>query len=142
MVQLRAAADSVDAARFDERPAPGEWSASEVMAHVVSAGRHFGDQILRILDEGQSAVAVARRPEEPAPGRTLAEWWAILERDRAALFERVRRADPAVRLEVPIEHGMFGSLNWRETLLFLRLHDLDHVGQLRQIAAALGGAPA
>ena len=33
---------------------------------------------------------------------------------------------------------MFGPLNWRETLLFLRLHDLDHAGQLRKIAAVLG----
>ena len=32
---------------------------------------------------------------------------------------------------------MFGALNWRETLLFLRLHDLDHAGQLKNIAARL-----
>jgi len=32
---------------------------------------------------------------------------------------------------------MFGTLNWRETLLFLRLHDLDHARQLEKNAAAL-----
>ena len=32
---------------------------------------------------------------------------------------------------------MFGPLTWREALLFLRLHDLDHAGQLRKIATAL-----
>jgi hypothetical protein len=37
-----------------------------------------------------------------------------------------------------VEHPFFGPLNWRETLLFMRLHDLDHAGQLKQIAAALG----
>ena len=36
-----------------------------------------------------------------------------------------------------MEHPFFGPLNWRETLLFMRLHDLDHAGQLKQIAAAL-----
>ena len=36
---------------------------------------------------------------------------------------------------------MFGGLNWRETILFLRLHDLDHAGQLRKIAAALEARP-
>lgn len=43
MAQLRAAADAVPAARFDERPGDDEWSANEVLAHVVEAGRHFGD---------------------------------------------------------------------------------------------------
>ena len=50
MEDLRRAAAAVPAARFDERPAPEEWSGNEVMAHVVAAGRHFGDQILAVLD--------------------------------------------------------------------------------------------
>ena len=41
------------------------------------------------------------------------------------------------RLGETVEHPMFGPLNWRETLLFMRLHDLDHAGQLGKIAAAL-----
>jgi hypothetical protein len=40
------------------------------------------------------------------------------------------------RLEATIPHPFFGALNWRETLLFLRLHDLDHTGQLQKVAAA------
>jgi hypothetical protein len=142
MAQLRAAADAVPAGRFDERPAPDEWSATEVMAHVVSAGRRFGDAILAILED-RPRGEIGRSPrEEPAPRGTAAEWWAILDRDRGELFQRVRRANPDVRLEAPIDHGMFGSLNWRETLLFLRLHDLDHVGQLERIAGALAGSHA
>jgi hypothetical protein len=31
---------------------------------------------------------------------------------------------------------MFGPLNWREALLFMRLHDLDHAGQLQKNTAA------
>ena len=34
MADLAAAAAAVPAARFSERPAPEEWSANEVMAHV------------------------------------------------------------------------------------------------------------
>ena len=75
-----------------------------------------------------------------APARPAAEWSAILARDREALFTRVLGADPLAHLERSIEHGMFGPLNWRETLLFMRLHDLDHAGQLQKIAAALAGA--
>jgi len=134
MEELRAAAMAVPAARFGERPAPEEWSGNEVMAHVVDAGRHFGDQVIAILD-GQSGPVTAR--EREAGTRTAAEWQAILERDRDALFTRVLAADPKERLDATIEHRMFGPLTWRETMLFMRLHDLDHVGQLKKIAAAL-----
>src|SRR5947209_5560069 len=50
MGRLRAAAVAVPPARFAEAPATGEWSANEVMAHVVDAGRHFGEGILHALD--------------------------------------------------------------------------------------------
>jgi hypothetical protein len=40
-------------------------------------------------------------------------------------------------LEATIAHPFFGALNWRETLLFMRLHDLDHTGQLAKVAGAL-----
>jgi uncharacterized damage-inducible protein DinB len=137
MRDLRAAADAVPAARFAERPAPDDWSGNEVMAHVIDAGRHFGDAIVRILD-GQPGGAARDRLERDVPRRSLADWWAIFEKDRTALFQRVGAADPQARLDATVEHMFFGPLNWREALLFMRLHDLDHAGQMQKIAAALG----
>lgn len=89
MADLRRAAAAVPAARFDERPAPEEWSGNEVMAHVVEAGRHFGDQIVAILD-GRPRGAVSSE-RTPAERRTAEAWSAILERDREALFARASR---------------------------------------------------
>jgi uncharacterized damage-inducible protein DinB len=136
MGQLRDAAAAVTPGRFTERPAPGEWSANEVLAHVVEAGRHFGGAVLGIL-EGRTAGALRDEAARDTSPRTLDQWWALLERDRTTLFEQVLRADPSWRLESTVEHPMFGPLNWRETLLFMRLHDLDHAGQLQKIAGAL-----
>lgn len=139
MDDLRVAAGRVPAARFAERPAPDEWSGNEVLAHVVDAGRFFGGAIVAILD----GVPVGSPPRERPPvtaARSAAAWLATLERDREALFARVARAEPSARLEVSVEHFMFGALNWRETLLFMRLHDLDHAGQLDKIATALSAA--
>ena len=104
-----------------------------------------------MADLGKAALAVpaARFGERPepkdqgnagAPMRSASEWTGLLSRDREALFDRVRRADPLANLERPIEHGMFGPLNWREALLFMRLHDLDHAGQLQKIAGALAAS--
>jgi uncharacterized damage-inducible protein DinB len=136
MGQLDAAARAVPAARFNEAPAAGEWSANEVLAHVVESGRHFGGAITRMLDGPPpgSPRDVAARDTTPRPRET---WWTLLEEDRAALFERVLRADPDAGLEATIEHPFFGPLNWRETLLFMRIHDLDHAGQLQKLAVAL-----
>ena len=65
MADLHAAARAVPAARWTERPAPGEWSGNEVLAHVVSAGRYFGGGIVAILDGG---AAPARPPREDPAG--------------------------------------------------------------------------
>jgi hypothetical protein len=134
MAELRRAALTVPATRFETRPAPDEWSGDEVMAHVVTAGRFFGDQIIAVLDGRPRADMPREAP--PVARHTAEEWSAFLERDRTELFDRVRAADPRAGLGETIEHRMFGPLTWRETLLFMRLHDLDHAGQLQKIAAA------
>lgn len=137
MADLAAAAEAVPAARFCEKPAADEWSANEVMAHVLAAGAYFGTAITNALDQAPPPRRMKGQGNEGAPARPAAEWSALLERDREALFKRVLAADPLANLERPIEHGMFGTLNWRETLLFMRLHDLDHAGQLQKVAGAL-----
>ena len=140
LADLRVASAAVPKERFEERPEPEEWSGNEVMAHVVQAGRYFGDQVIDILDGRRPTSAMPERATDET--RTADEWSAVLERDRGTLFDRVRRADPQQALGETIEHRMFGPLNWREALLFMRLHDLDHVGQLQKIAAALAARPA
>src|SRR3972149_1333046 len=110
------------AARFAERPAVDEWSANEVMAHVLSAGADFGGAIIRVLDGAPPGPGMREALPADVPRRTADEWWSLLQRDREPLFARVRSADPEARIARPIQHPFFGPLNWRGTLLFLRLH--------------------
>ena len=117
-----------------------EWSANEVMAHVIAAGAYFGGGIVSALDGTPPPPRMKDQGNAGAPMRSASEWTGLLSRDREALFDRVRRADPLANLERPVEHGMFGPLNWREALLFMRLHDLDHAGQLQKIAGALAAS--
>jgi hypothetical protein len=63
------------------------------------------------------------------------EWWSRHEANRERLFASVLAADPNGNLDRNVFHPFFGALNWREALLFLRIHDLDHA---RQIQAAIG----
>ena len=142
MGQVREAVTAVSAARFTERLATDEWSANEVMAHVVTAGAHFADRIVGAIDGRAPGAAVRDVIERGAPEHTAEDWWSTFASAREALFARVLSADPAARLEPVIEHPFFGALNWREALLFLRLHDLDHAGQLQKIASALSSPTA
>jgi len=130
---LATAARAVPAARFAERPEPEEWSANEVLAHVVAADNYFGGGIVAILEGRAAPPRGGGRGMENAPLRTADAWLEILDRQRQTLFDRVRAADPQARLDVTIDHPFFGPLNWRETLLFTRLHDLDHAQQLGKI---------
>jgi hypothetical protein len=138
MAELRSAAAAIPPARFTQRPSADEWSADEVMAHVVASGAYFGGGIVSILDDRPPPARGEDDPGARPSARTAAAWCDQLAADRAALFARVLAADPQHAPDRSVEHGMFGALTWREALLFLRLHDLDHAGQLRKIAAALG----
>jgi len=137
MRELRAATALVPLGRFTQKPSPDDWSANEVMAHVVAAGRYFGGAIMALSAGAPLPARPPGRGNENAPTRSAEAWLDILERDRAELFARALTADPQGHLGGTVEHPFFGPLNWRETLLFMRLHDLDHAGQLKQIAAAL-----
>jgi hypothetical protein len=138
MAELRAAALAVPAGRFADRPADGDWSAREVMAHVVDSGRRVATGIVGILDGGPGGPLPAAEAPDVPKDASAAEWCDRLTAEREALFARVLAADPAGRLDRGIDVSAFGVLNWREMLLFLRVHDLDHAGQLRKTAAALG----
>jgi DinB superfamily len=137
MRDLRAAAALVPPDRFAQRPGAADWSGNEVLAHVVAAGRYFGGAIVALAAGAPLPARPASLGADGAPSRTAEEWLETLDQDRAILFAHVLTADPAGHLDGTVEHPFFGPLNWRETLLFMRLHDLDHAGQLQQIAAAL-----
>jgi hypothetical protein len=140
MAGLKAAAAAVPAARFGERPAPEEWSGNEVMAHVVAADRYFGGGIQRLLAGQPPPGRPGGRGIEAAPLLSAEAWYRALAQQREALFAAVLAADPAAAPDQRIEHPMFGPLTWRETLLFTRLHDLDHTGQLQKIATAFAAS--
>ena len=61
--------------------------------------------------------------------------------EREALDERlivvVLQAAPQAHLEIVWGPYEFGTMNWREWLLFARVHPLDHARQVPAIAPAL-----
>lgn len=138
MEQVREAAEAVPTARFAERPTEGEWSANEVMAHVVAGAQGGTNAIVAVLDTGGRQAAATDTIERVTTEQSAAEWWAQLVAERERLFARAAQASGDEHPDVKWSHPFFGDLNWREWLLFQRIHDLDHARQMQAITAALG----
>lgn len=137
---LRAAAGRVPADRFGERPLDGEWSAAEVFTHVLEMTEH-GDAAVGAIIAGRQPMGVRDAVSgNVTEGLTGAEdYWRAFEELREPFYARVLRARGDEHLDVTIRHPWFGPLNWREWLLFMRVHDLDHMRQIEAIAERFGG---
>lgn len=135
--QVRQAAEAVPSARFAERPAGDEWSANEVMAHVVDGAVRAAAAIRAVIERGALPPPQDDTLRHDVRVQDAAAWWAELAAARAALFERLAAVSGDEHLDITWQHPFFGPLNWREWLLFLRIHDLDHARQMQAITAAL-----
>ncbi|HEY5476643.1 MAG TPA: DinB family protein [Tepidiformaceae bacterium] len=137
---LREAAAAIPAERLGDHPIEGEWSAAEVWTHILDMNEHGARSVPAIIARGE----LPERARDTISGETRAglktgqQYYEVFLLRREELLARVLQAKGDEHLDVKINHSMFGDLNWREWLLFMRVHDLDHLGQLRKIAAALG----
>jgi uncharacterized damage-inducible protein DinB len=135
--QFLEATATISDENFRTPPQEGEWAAADVLAHVCTIAALEEQSIRSIIEQGKQPAPVADRieaaPEEATRGAMLAE----LEQSREQLFAVVLHADPTAHLDVAWGHGEFGRMNWREWLLFARVHALDHTRQMQAIATEL-----
>lgn len=137
---LREAAAAVPAGRFAERADPDEWSAAEVFAHLLDTTESSAVAIGAILD-GQGIPARLRDEisgETRAGLATAEDHWLAFVDLREPFYARLLQARGDEHLDVVMAHPLFGDLNWREWLLFLRVHDLLHARQIQAVAERLG----
>jgi hypothetical protein len=71
--------------------------------------------------------------------RTAEDYWRAYQARREEMLDRALQASGDEHLDVKITHNQFGALSWREWLLFMRVHDLDHMRQLQAIAQHFAG---
>ena len=135
---LKEAATIVPAGRFTDRTVEGEWSAAEVWTHILEMNEHGATAITGIIESGK----LPEPSRDTISGQTRAgfadgeQYYDAYLQRREELLARVLRTKGDEHLDVKINHTMFGDLSWREWLLFMRVHDLDHLRQLQSIAAA------
>ncbi len=139
MEQVRAALNAAPVDRFTDRPGADDWSPNEIAYHLVSTSQSVSRGIISVLDTGERGGRIADQMEATEQVRSADEWWQLLLEDRERTLARVAEATGDEHPDVKWPHAVFGDLNWREWLLFMRVHDLDHARQLASATTELAG---
>lgn len=122
---------------FYQAPRQGEWSGADVLAHVCDVAAFEAQTICAVVERGEQPPDVSSMSSSSAQHRTRTQMLTELELSRKRLFAAAQQADPAAHLDITWGHDEFGKMNWREWLLFARVHTLDHARQMQAIGAAL-----
>jgi len=154
--ELLRAADTVPAEQWKTRPSEGRWSAGELVAHLSAIERAILSRADKLLQKPPKSVPFYKRFHVPmmiverrvirrkAPAalepqlvsekeEMLAELRGVRERT-LAFIEETRGRDLS-RYNMP--HAFLGNLNAYDWLQFVASHEIRHMKQMREIAAAL-----
>ena len=135
--QFLAATAAVPDTAFRTPPREGEWAAADVLGHVCTVAALDEQATRTVIERGERPPNINDAIVPASPGTTREEMLAALETSRERLIALALQADPQAHLDITWGHNEFGQMNWREWLLFTRVHTLDHAGQMKAIAEAV-----
>ena len=139
--QFLAVIETVSDATFRTVPKEGEWSVADVLAHVHRITALDEWAICGVIEHGKQPANVNDVLEQAPTTMTREQMLADIKAHRERLIAVVLQADPQVHLDISWGHNEFGNMNWREWLLFARVHTLDHVHQMQAITEILASMP-
>ena len=155
-------AASVPANRFTDRPAPGRWSAAELLEHLARvesgcarviakravAARESGvgaereeSTMLGALDgrhvTDRSSKLTAPEIVAPAGGFSREGAFDAIAKSRTEFERAVADADGLALGEVKHTHVVLGEIDLYQWILFVGLHEQRHLAQLEEISSQL-----
>ena len=124
VAELEAAARAVPDDLLEVRQEGQEWSPLECIRHVAEVNHGTATRVRGVVSEGVV-------PDEiPPVPQTREEVLATHAGVIAGAIKAVREGNADPDAEIVWLHPFLGDLNWREWLLTLRVHSLDHARQL------------
>jgi len=127
---------------FRTIPKEGEWTAADVLAHVCAIAAFDERSICGVIERGEQPMDVEDALEKAPSSAKREQLLTDIERYRERLIAVVLKADPQAHPDIVWGHREFGKMNWREWLLFARVHTLDHTRQMQSIAAVVSSPEA
>jgi|SRR5579872_162440 len=119
-----------------QAPAPGKWSAAEIVAHLADCELVFAFRLRQTLAEDGPVI-------QPFDQDKWAKTYAgIAAADALATFTAIRNWNLGlIRKALPaaagrtVTHPERGTMTFQTIVETIAGHDLNHLGQLRKIAA-------
>lgn len=137
--RLERLASAIGAGRISIAPAPGKWSAREILCHLADCEIAFGFRLRQTLAEDHHAIQPFDQEKWAAPysafnaERALAAFRAVRDWNIAL----IRSALPHAAGK-PVTHPERGAMTFRTIVETMAGHDRNHLAQLERIAAAKG----
>ncbi len=118
-------------------PAPGKWSAAEILCHLADCELAFGFRLRQTLAEDGPTIQPFDQDKWAATYRGVSaghalEVFAALRGWNLRLLEA---ALPAAAAR-PAHHPERGTMTFQTIVETMAGHDLNHLGQLKRMAAA------
>jgi len=137
--KLAAAIKGLDKKKLNKRPVPGKWSITEVLAHladteVVGSWRMriiLGQNGTPIQGVDQDVWASTFKYQKSDPKRSL-ETFRVLRENNLVMLKKL----PKELWENYGEHSERGKETIAHIVRMFAGHDLNHLGQVEQIAKA------
>jgi hypothetical protein len=128
--------DSLGVDRAGKSPAPGKWSAREILCHLADCEIVFAFRLRQTLAEPHHVI-------QPFDQDLWARNYAAYDAQSAlAVFTAVRNFNvklieslPADAFSKPVSHPERGTMTFQSIVETMGGHDLNHLGQIEKIAA-------
>lgn len=126
---------AIGPARGYESPAPGKWSAGEIVAHLADCELVFGFRLRQTLAEEAHVI----QPFDQ--DRWAKTYHGISPEEAFQAFRAFRNWNLLLLEELPpgatarkVTHPERGTMTFQTILETMAGHDINHLGQLRRIA--------
>ena len=137
--KLAALIKGIDKKKLNKRPAPGKWAINEVLAHLADA-ELVGSWRMRIILNQNGAPIHAFDQDtwastfnyQKADAKKSLETFRVLRENNLAMLKRV----PKELWQNYGEHSERGKETISHIVRMFAGHDLNHLGQIEQIARA------
>jgi hypothetical protein len=140
-VRLQGLTHAIGPAGVTVAPAPGKWTASEILCHLADVEIAFGFRLRQILAEDHHVIQPFDQERWAAPysGIAAGEALSAFSALRHWNLLLIQQALP-LQASRPVTHPERGTMTFQTVVETMAGHDLNHKAQLEQIAAKLRNA--
>ncbi|HTV82583.1 MAG TPA: DinB family protein [Acidobacteriaceae bacterium] len=134
--RLKNLASQIGPARITSAPAPGKWSARDILCHLADCEIAFGFRLRQTLAEDHHLIQPFDQEKwaAPYPGLSATDALTAFAALRAWNLALIRASLPAHAVK-SVSHPERGAMTFSTIVETMAGHDLNHLAQLERIAA-------